>query len=362
MQDKKKILFIIAHFEFSNGIASTLKTLIESIDHNKYEIHVLTLYRLDKKFIKPIEGQFISHKGFGFYFKGFSRIVRWIPNKWLYNIFVKEKYNLEIAYQFFGTTTDMLSASSNQNKLSWLHIINPNSDKEIEKKTNCFSRIITVSDSVKDRLESLGISNTTCCYNILNEDSIIKASKENIGLQQKKEFLIVTVARISPEKAFIRQLRCIERILEVTNNFEFWIIGDGPDLPQVKEYVKTHNLCEYVRILGRQNNPFKYVALADLYFCGSLREGFSTACQEAAILGIPVITTEVDGARELIELAGCGRVIPNEEDAITSALCDILTDDDLIASWKDVAKINSRRFYKRPRIAKIERILDEYIN
>lgn len=354
---KKKILFVIAHFEFSNGISSTLRSLIDEIDQEKFEIHVLPLFKVDEKFIEPIKSKFILHKGFGFYFRGFSKIVKRIPAKWLYHLFIREKFDLEVAYQFFGNVSDILASSNNPNKISWLHIINPNSEHEIKSKAKVFNKIITVSESVAEKLNKMGVCNTYTCYNLLHEDVIAQKAKEPISLSFENKTIVATVARISSEKAFIRQLRCIETISKNIENVEYWIIGNGPCFAEVKEYIKSHNMDSYVKLLGKQNNPYKYLAKADLYLCGSLREGFSTACQEAAILGIPVITTEVDGANELITLTGCGRVIPNEESAITEDLKNILSDDTIISQWKETAERNKSKLYKAARIAKIEKVL-----
>jgi predicted glycosyltransferase len=92
-----------------------------------------------------------------------------------------------------------------------------------------------------------------------------------------------------------------------------------------------------------------------LYFCASYREGFSTSCQEAALLGIPVVSVEVGGAHELKELTNCGSVIKNDKKSICKELSKILK------KWNDQAQISKFLFYKKERIKKLHTILEEGI-
>lgn len=363
MNNKKlKVLFVLNHFQFSDGIAATMRTLIDSIDLSKFEIHLLPLFKLDKSFFAPVKSKLTLHKGFGFYFKGFSKILDLLPKKWLYRFLVREKFDVEVSYQFFGISSSIVSASKNPNKICWLHIINPGTENEIPRKSKCFSKIVTVSKSTGDTLKSFGLNDTVCCYNIIDEEAIYKASNEILPIKKDKKYAVVTVGRIHSQKAILRQLRSIHEIVKQVQNVEFWIVGDGPELLEARKYVEKYNLEDFVKLLGEQKNPYKFIAKADLFFCGSLREGFSTACQEAAILGIPIVSTEVDGANELIEIAQSGRVIPNDEKNIIDSLIEILADDSLISSWKKLAERNKSRFYKKARLEKIEALIENSIN
>lgn len=357
---KKKILFVLNHFQFSDGVAATLRSLIMNINMNNFEIHVLPLYKCDREFVKPIESKVTIHKGIGFYFRGLSKLINKIPLNILYLFFIKEKYDIEIAYQY-GLPTKMISVSPNKNKICWMHTYDATLTlKDYYKK---FPKIINVAKIGCDKLRKEGFSQVDYCYNIIDEDDLIRKACEPLDILPSRvgKKVIATVCRIDPDKAILRQIKCIESIAETASKYEFWIIGDGSEFLKIQTYLKDHGLNSFIKLLGRQNNPYKFLNKADLYLCASLREGFSTACQEAAILGIPVVSTNVDGAQELVEMAGCGEVIPNNEQSIIYRLSSILTDDSLISTWKRVADINKVKFYKQPRIAKIETILDQYL-
>lgn len=354
---KKKVLFVTNHFRFSNGVASVLRSLIANLDMTKYDVSLLAIYDFNEEFAAPIMDRIKVVKGFGFYFRGFDKLINLIPNKMLYKHFVKDKYDLEVAFQF-GVPTKMIAASDNPHRICWMHTYDEKMVlKEYYKK---YPLVVNVARIGTEKLIKEGFNESKCdyCYNIIDEENINRLSEETSDINCKKGKCIITVARLAPDKGFLRYLNCISDIVKIFTDVEFWIVGDGSERPKMEEFISTNNLQNNVRLLGAQTNPFKYVKNADLYFCCSYREGFSTACQEAAILGIPVMSVAVDGAAELIEEAGCGKVIPNSEQAITEELVAYLRDPELAEKWKIEAKRNKMKFYKSERIRKIEAILD----
>ncbi len=354
---KKKILFVLNHFKFSNGVAATLRSLVQNINKEKYDIHILPLYIWDKEFSAPIESMATIHKGIGFYFKGLDKIVNRIPLKLLYRLFIKGKYDVEIAYQY-GLSTKMIAGSSNPRKICWMHTYDaPMTLREFYKK---YPKIITVAKIGSKKLQLEGFNNADYCYNIIDEEDLKEKASVSISDFNLKtnKMVIATVCRLDPDKAILRQIRCIEQIPNIENKCEFWIIGGGSEFLTAQKYVSDNKLDSFIKLLGPQNNPYKFLVNADLYLCASLREGFSTACQEAAILGIPVISTNVDGAQELIDIAECGCVIPNDQESITNNLSEILSNKNLISSWQQTAQKTKYRFYKADRINKIEQVIE----
>jgi len=351
MNNKIKILFVLNHFQFSDGVAATLRSLIQNIDKDKYELHLLPLYKLDHDFLKPVESMVKVHRGFGFYFRGMSAFISRIPLKWLYKLLIREKFDLEVAYQY-GLSTKIISVSPNPNKICWMH--GYDSDMVLREYYKRFARIISVSQIGSKKLSAEGFVNSDYCYNIIDEQNILEKSAEQISISKSKRYLIVTICRLSPEKALLREIKCILRANEIMPKFELWIIGDGAERETLETYIESNHLSDSIKLLGQQHNPYKYLKEADLYLCGSLHEGFNTSCQEAGILGIPVVSTEVDGAQELIDIMGGGRVVPNSEEGILSIFDEIIRNPSLLDSWKMIVENNKTKLYKKPRIKKIE--------
>lgn len=357
---KKKVLFVINHFRYSNGVASALFNIIANLDISKYEIYLLAIYEFDEEFAAPIRDRITVIKGFNRYFRGLDQLLKIVPGKLLYRFFVRETFDLEIAFQF-GCPTRMVAMGNNSNRICWMHGYD---EKMVMRKYyERYRKIITVSNIGRERLLHDGFKKekTDFCYNIIDENRIIDLAEESIDIKLNDRFIIVTVGRLSPEKGFMRYLKCIKASSSVNNDIEYWIIGDGIEYQKMEQFIHDNNLGETVKLFGLKKNPFMYMYHADLYFCVSFHEGFSTTCQEAALLGIPVISVDVDGAQELVEIAGCGEVIPNDQKAIEKKLKELVQNREIVEEWKQKANATKECFFKHKRIQKIEDVLDSFL-
>lgn len=78
---------------------------------------------------------------------------------------------------------------------------------------------------------------------------------------------------------------------------------------------------------------------------------------EALILGVPVISTEVSGARELIN-NGCGTVCDNDEEALYNAIKQALTNKALLEEYKQKAIERSEQFSMQKSIEDFEAVIN----
>lgn len=74
-----------------------------------------------------------------------------------------------------------------------------------------------------------------------------------------------------------------------------------------------------VQLLGFRDNPYPYMAAADLYVCPSYVEGFSTVVSEAVVLETPVVTTDCSGMREILGDSEYGLITQNTEESSSRA-------------------------------------------
>ena len=346
---KKKILFTIAHLEFSNGVCNSLVELCNSLNSEEYEITVMPLFRCDKHFAQKFCHHVRIKKAFGFYFRGFSQIIRRLPQKWLYNFFVKEKYDVEIAYQCFCSTS-LLGASSNKNAkhIAWMH----GYDEQDIKWHQQFDYIVACAKSTAEEYKKVFKypERITYLYNLVNESVIQEKSKETINIKETEDFVFCSVGRLSPEKGYYRLLQCHKRLLDDGFKHKVWIVGDGPEREKLEAFIKQNNLEDSALLIGFDANPFKYVVKSDMFVCSSFNEGMSTVCVEALLLGKSVLSTEVNGAKELVCDNGCGIMVSNDDDALYDGMKYILTNKDQISRYeKRIAIIDNLRYEDRKR-------------
>lgn len=103
--------------------------------------------------------------------------------------------------------------------------------------------------------------------------------------------LFITVASIQERKG---QLRFIKFLEKLSIDWQYWIIGSGPDRHLVEQYIVSHNLTSSVKCLGRIDSAFlyKYYSAADIYAHPSTMEGQALCEMEAYATGARIIVNE----------------------------------------------------------------------
>ncbi|QQS20506.1 MAG: glycosyltransferase [Candidatus Moraniibacteriota bacterium] len=125
-------------------------------------------------------------------------------------------------------------------------------------------------------------------------------------------FRILAIARLTPRKG-LRTL--LEAMLILQNRkqrvFTLDIAGDGDERLMLETFVREKGLSDRVRFLGRvpHRDIVPLYHRAHVYVLPSLSEGMSNNVLEAIASGLPIITTDTGGTRELVEEGRNGCVI-----------------------------------------------------
>ena len=83
---------------------------------------------------------------------------------------------------------------------------------------------------------------------------------------------------------------------------------------------------------------------SDLFICSSHFEGFSTVVSEAVILGVPVLTTNCTGAKEILGESEYGLVTGKDDESLYEGLKKILIDENLYQRYCN-AVIKRQKFF-----------------
>lgn len=353
---KTKVLFINNRFGVSDGTAKALTGLANNLDTEKYDITIRPIYNYEQEAVDKLSDNIKFDPVFGFDFKGFRRIVRKLPMKWLYHKIVKEKYDIEIGFQCEVPT--MLVANSDNPEavhVAWMHCY-----ELYEKEYKKIDKVVCVSKYCADKTEAaMGKNvNVTYCYNLVDDKVIQRAAIEKADIQFEK-FTFVTVGRLSPEKGYKRLIKICKKLSDKGYDFQLIIIGDGPERIELLNEITQFRLENKVIMMGAQVNPHKYTSKADVFVCSSFDEGYSTACTEAAILGIPIITTCVPGGKEIIDTCGCGKMTGLDDYDLQAAMEAVLTDRALVSEWKKTMSVSKERFFLKQRTIEMNKLFDE---
>ena len=71
---------------------------------------------------------------------------------------------------------------------------------------------------------------------------------------------------------------------------------------------------DYVTFTGFLKNPYALMSKMDLFVCPSRAEGFSLVIVEAMSLGLPVVSMDCAGPREILADVSCGEICESYED------------------------------------------------
>ncbi len=366
----KKVLFLITTLAHG-GAERVLVNLANNLDPGKYDITIQSIFDggINKKFILP----HIHYKSiFPHTFHGIKYITSILPAELLHRLFIRGKYDFEIAF-LEGPPAKIISGSRRKEtkELAWIHIELLNkasfsegfiSAKDAQKSYLRFDRIVCVSYSVKKCFENIsGINEDVCVlYNTNETDAIRKLADEAVESEIFTNIpTICSVAKIEESKGYDRLLQAHKKLIDEGVIHRIVLIGIGSQSDNLKQEASLMGLSDSFQLIGFQENPYKYVKNADLYVCSSRREGFSTAVTEALILGVPVVSTDCSGARELLgEHDEYGLVVENSTEGIYQGMKRMLTNSELLAYYKEKSRMRGGAFSKEKTVKAVEEMLE----
>jgi glycosyltransferase involved in cell wall biosynthesis len=160
---------------------------------------------------------------------------------------------------------------------------------------------------------------------------------------------LVSLGRLCAAKRFDLQLEALARLRE-TRDAELVVCGEGPLRVQLERRAQALGLAERVRFLGFCENPFAWLASADVYLHSSDYEGLPNALIEAQGLGLPAVASDCAfGPAEIVEHGHTGRLVPpGDAEALARALAELLGDAERRAAMGRAARERARVRFDAP--------------
>ncbi len=162
--------------------------------------------------------------------------------------------------------------------------------------------------------------------------------------------LVIQVCRMAERKGHARLLRALATLKFL--RWTCWIVG-GPQKEKEITYFDRLNslaaelgIADRVRFLGTRSDVPELLAAADI-FCHPNTyppEPFGIAFVEALQAGLPVVTSAMGGAMEIVS-GQCGFLVPPEDNlALADALRRLLTEDHLRRDMSVSARVRGEVF------------------
>lgn len=137
---------------------------------------------------------------------------------------------------------------------------------------------------------------------------------------------ILSVGRFCHAKNFDNVPDICRRLRETGHNVVWYLIGFGGDEPLIREKITEAGMQQYVRILGRKENPYPYMKACDLYVQPSRYEGNAVTVHEAQILSKPVVITRFPTAGSQLRDTIDGIIVPMDTEGTVKGISDLLND------------------------------------
>jgi glycosyltransferase involved in cell wall biosynthesis len=123
------------------------------------------------------------------------------------------------------------------------------------------------------------------------------SSLKSLGLVEDK-YMVTWIGRAVPVKAPHRILEIARECRLRGLRVQFAIVGDGPLLSELKRLAEEDDLP--ITFLGWQSEIEKILSFSDLVLLTSENEGTPVALIQAQMAGVPVLTTDVGSASEVM--------------------------------------------------------------
>ncbi len=338
----KKIVFGIT----SLGLGGAERVLVDIVNEicDKYEITIFALYgngeferQLDKKV------KFVS-----VYEKSFNELSFW-ERKWIslqmvcsslrkriYNKYIKDKFDVEIAF-LEGPITWIMAEKSNAKKVVWVHndiedVFNKDKGSSLKQKMNkeCYINYDNIVFVSKDNMKKFRKyfsdikAKMQVIYNYLNTDSVKeKAASFKVKEIDKKRVSFVQVSRLVDQKAILRLLDVHKKLIDDGIEHNIYIVGDGPLREKIESKIEEYNVSDSFVLLGKKENPYPYIKAADYFMLMSYYEGYPMVLLEGKALEKYILITD-SAARETLIGYNDSKIVDNSEDGIYKGIKEIV--------------------------------------
>lgn len=300
----KNIAFALPNFR--GGGAETVIVSLANFFSKKYNVHIVTLNNDGPNFSKVNKDIHIHNTKCKSSIKSIFKIK---------NMLIYEEIDVII-----GTL-------AMAHVVALLKIIGPKNCKYIARLGNTISndlenynffkkiimtkyqRVLHFSDYIicqskgmqKDLGKYINLKNTIVIYNPIELSKILQKSNQEQTVEFDNNYInIVSIGRLSYQKDYKTALMAFGKFHAKFHQSRYYILGEGPEIIQLKKIVNDLNLKKKVFFLGYIENPYPYLKNADMLLLTSLYEGFSNVILEAFALHTPVVATDSPGGNSEI--------------------------------------------------------------
>ncbi|HEY1603006.1 MAG TPA: glycosyltransferase family 4 protein [Pirellulales bacterium] len=195
--------------------------------------------------------------------------------------------------------------------------------------------LISVADAMTEQLVAAGVApreKFTTIYSGMEVEPFLAADEHRDAMRaelgyESGQVVIGKIARLFHLKGHEYVLAAARDVVARHPQAQFLFVGDGVLRSALEEQVRAAGLRDHVRFVGLVP-PARipdYLGAMDIVVHASLREGLARVLPQALIAGKPVVSYDIDGAREVVIPDQTGYLVaPRTVEPLATAIEDLI--------------------------------------
>jgi len=143
------------------------------------------------------------------------------------------------------------------------------------------------------------------------------------------DVVLVSVGGLVERKGFHRMIEIMPELTHQFQDLRLLIVGgataEGNNREQLEQQVKNLGMTEHVKFLGPKPHDqlAEILSASDVFVLATRNEGWANVFLEAMACGLPVVTTDVGGNKEVVVSEDLGLLVPfGDQEALLQAVTD----------------------------------------
>lgn len=185
-------------------------------------------------------------------------------------------------------------------------------------------KVISISKAVSEHLRKVlhvPETNIRLIYNAIPDSTV---AQDKMDLRRELSiapdaFCVLFVGRLEIPKSIDTLLQAIPELTEKIPGLQVLLVGEGSLQKKLQQLATTLRITDVVRFEGQTPYTEKYYQAADIVVLPSIFEGFGIVIIEAFRASIPVVASNIEGPKELIQNESNGLLFEPKDHKALSA-------------------------------------------
>jgi glycosyltransferase involved in cell wall biosynthesis len=160
------------------------------------------------------------------------------------------------------------------------------------------------------------------------------------------EIKLLFVGTVTPNKRPLIAVKTLEKILKHGYKVRLDLIGGGSQTDEIKEYINSKNLNEFISVLGKKSpdKVIEYYKSAHFLVFLSMSEGWPKVVAESMWWGCLPVTTNVSCVKQMVDDGKRGVLVEPDSETVADEIIKLIQNPELYAKMCKDAMEWSRQF------------------